>query len=126
MTYFFAWGTTAIILLCAGIFLLRVVIKRNKLSRDHFLCKLNRRLRRCHKFLGVLAIVFAFMHCSISERAAGLSSDLGEAMLILVILLALSYCLRKLLKHHWIKIHRILTALLMACFVVHAIWGICI
>jgi DMSO/TMAO reductase YedYZ heme-binding membrane subunit len=57
----------------------------------------------------------------ISARATGESSILGATLLVLLILLALTFFLRKLLGRHWKRIHQILAAILMAIAIYHSL-----
>jgi uncharacterized protein with FMN-binding domain len=95
----------------------------------------NRPLRRAfskiHITVGVLLIVTGVVHgilagnmadATVSDMAVApvlFTLNWGTLSLIVAILLALSYMLRKRLKRQWMVVHRVLTVLMIALVVLH-------
>ena len=93
--------------------------------------RLRRIFSRIHIGVGVLLIVAGVVHGVLAGNAQGATlSDMmvapllftwnwGTACLAAAVMLAASYMVRKLLKKRWMKLHRVLTVVLIALVIVH-------
>lgn len=120
MEAFFSWGSTVLVLLLSVIYPLRIIKTKYKLAEKHPVSRWNDFLRKAHKKLGILSIVFVWMHCSVSGRSTGVDSGIGVFLLILLVLLALSYPLGRLIGSKWMAIHRVLTVILLLGTIFHS------
>lgn len=112
-----AWLPALCVSLLSVIYPLRIICKKRQLPPSNLLCRINGFLRKIHKHLGMLVILFAFIHCRVSSQKLGLNS--GTLCLIVLVLLALTYLFRKSLKRSWLLLHRWLTVLLLVVIVLH-------
>lgn len=94
---FFAWLPALLIFLLTIIYPLRLYCKHEGLNQNHPLSKLNKFLRRVHKTLGGLVILFTFLHCRISSQKLGFNT--GTICLIILTLIFFTYILRRPLKN---------------------------
>lgn len=115
-----SWGSLVLVVLLSIIYPLRVLKSKFNLSINHPLSRLNSFLRIAHKKLGGFSILWVWMHCSVSERNTGTDSYIGILLLIMLILLALSYPLRRIVGEKWMLIHRLLTVALLLGSVFHS------
>lgn len=112
-----AWILMVLILLLVIIYPLRLCNRYKQLSSFKFFLKANKILRKVHKELGILAIIFTFLHCRISSQKLGINT--GTICLLLLMFLWCSYLLRKQLKKQWIILHRFLTVCLVITLIAH-------
>lgn len=120
MEAFFSWGSAVLVLMLSVIYPLRIIKTKYKLAEEHPVSRWNDFLRKAHKKLGILSIVFVWMHCSVSGRSTGVDSGIGVFLLVLLVLLALSYPLRRLIGSKWMAIHQVLTVILFAGTIFHS------
>ena len=114
-----AWIATV----CAILTALKYFAKKNK--------KMNRIFHDIHIPLGVILIAAGLIHgllagnpfgTTLSQASFGdilLTWNMGTVCLIFAILLGITYILRKILKKNWIRLHRVLTVMLIAAIVIH-------
>lgn len=114
---FFAWLPTVCILLLIIIYPLRIYCKSKKLSKKHIIFRTNKCLRKIHKPLGIITIVFTFIHCRFSSQKLGL--NIGTICLCFLLVLFVTYIFRKQLKKYWLLLHRLVTVLLIAALILH-------
>lgn len=112
-----AWVATISVILLSVIYILRKVSGKNK---DSFLYKINRRLRKQHKVIGVTALVSSLLHGLYSSLPI-LSGNKGTFAFVAIILLGLSFMFIKKLKGKWAKSHRALAALTCILVVLHVV-----
>lgn len=118
MNYGFAWLAVAIALILAVVYMTRKMIKNA--SNKKFWVKLNLKLRKYHKELGVLLIAVGLIH-GINSSFDVLSFNLGTLTWILSIILGLNWLFREPLSKsvQWIKIHRFLTVAFVLVLALH-------
>lgn len=110
LNFLFAWlSVFCMILLC-----LKFVTRK---LRWH---KANKFLRSIHIPVGILLILFSFLHSLFSSEAL-LSINFGTATFAISILLALTYICRKKLKKMWFFLHRLLTVAMVGLLITHII-----
>lgn len=116
---FTAWMAVILMVLLAVIYLLRVA---NKKIKNPTISAINKKLRKAHIPLSILFIVVSAVHGYFSTKGL-LSLNFGTICMLFGLLLGLSYWLRKAYKNAcvWIKVHRVLTVLLLGAFAVHMI-----
>ncbi len=101
----------------AVVYILRIINKKIKIK---WISVLNRALRKNHKSIGVILIIFGLLHGILSsDKAIGL--NLGTLSWVISILLGLSFVYRKRFKPQrlWMSLHRFLTVVFIAIFVIH-------
>ena len=93
--------------------------------------KMNRIFHRIHIPFGILLIAAGLVHGLFAGNPLGTTFrqaafgkrlftwNMGTVCLILAILLGITYLLRKMLKANWMKLHRILTVMLVVSLVIH-------
>lgn len=118
----FAWISVALIGILSVIYLLRVVNKKLFDNQVAWMKRLNRSLRKHHKWLGVLAIMTSLIHGFYSSVKI-LTPNKGTIMLIMIMLLGASFVFKKQLKtvKGFMFYHRILTGLTVVFFCLHLI-----
>ena len=121
MNILFACSSTLFALLLLLLYPARKLAAREAKEENGTPKAVYKALRIIHPAIGVLTIPVVFIHCRIAAQAAGESSGLGAVLLILLILLAVSYCLRKPLGRHWKKVHQVLAALFMLLTLCHVV-----
>lgn len=114
---FFAWLPAICILLLTIIYPIRIFYNHKRLLKTSMIFKANKYLRKIHKQLGILTIIFTFIHCRISSQKLGL--NIGTICLSFLLILLATYIFRKQLKKYWISIHRLVTVLLIIILVLH-------
>jgi len=117
---FLSWLSATLLLLLASIWPLRKIIAKYKLPKEHPLRNAHQWLRKRHKVLGFGVIGVVLVHCRIAEYTTANSGGIGHGMLAILVLLVLSWIIRKPLKRHWLVIHRSLAILLFILGVCHS------
>lgn len=114
-----AWIATV----CAILTALKYFAKKNK--------KMNRIFHNIHIPLGIFLIVAGLAHgllagnplgTTLSQASFGnilFTWNMGTICLVFSILLGITYILRKILKKNWMKLHRVLTVMLVVAIVIH-------
>ncbi|MGL4605957.1 MAG: FMN-binding protein [Eubacteriaceae bacterium] len=117
-----AWISVGLILLLSIIYLLRIINKGT--YKNKLIGKINKKLRKIHRPLGICFLIFGCIHGYFSSEKL-ISLNFGTLGIIIGVLLGLNYLLRKPLKGHgsWIKIHRYLTVLLIVTVGLH-LWQV--
>ncbi len=117
-----AWIAVGLMVLLLVIYVLRLWIQKAKLPKDGWQRKLNRKLRRPHKWLGVGALVAALIHGLYSSMAI-LTMNKGTILFAIFILMGLAFMLRKQLKSimPWMKVHRYLAVASLVFLLLHFI-----
>lgn len=113
----FAWLSTFGILLLILLYPLKRYASNHTLDTLHPINKSIRILKKLHKPIGVLVIITALIHGRFSMQHPGM--NFGTLCLLLTILLACSYALKKVFTRHWKTIHRILTWSLVIALILH-------
>ena len=113
----FAWIAMFAAVFLAIIFFLRVMGKGKKIK---WTASLNRALRKNHKSLGVILIIFGLVHGILSSDKA-IGFNLGTLSWVLTILLGLSFVYRKRFNPQrlWMSVHRLLSVLFALILVIH-------
>ena len=120
MTSLLAWGSAILILLLCCIWPLRLICANYKLKKSHSLGKLNHILRKAHCPLGFASIAAVYLHCRVAFHTTGQRSLLGAFLLVVLIALALTGMLRRVIPKHWMRFHQILTVLLVIGTLFHS------
>ena len=118
MNLFFSCFSAALVLLLELLYPLRKLVQKPK--EGGALAGAYKILHKVHIAIGSLAIPVVFCHCSLATRAAGQQSLFGAALLVLLLLLALTYVLRKPLGKWWKPLHQWLAAILMGITIYHS------
>lgn len=117
-----AWAAVVCVLLTAARYLAR--ISKNPTC--------NRLFHKLHIPTGLLALGFGLLHGLLAGNFPGgslllgpmlLTLNWGSACFVLMLLLLLSYLLKKQLKRAWMPAHRVLTLLLLAALAMH-LWDV--
>lgn len=111
-----ATGSIILTLMVAGIFVLRVMGKRY--SSDHWVNRWNRSLRKHHKFLGILFVVVTLVH-GMTSFTGIFKLTWGIVSWICLVLVGLSYALKKKLRGNWIKLHRVFAIMFIVLLMLH-------
>lgn len=109
-----------LLLLLAMNYPLRKICAKYHLTKEHPLKKAHQWLQKQHKLLGFASIAVVLAHCHIAEQTTGSQSAIGHGLILLLILLALTWLLRKFLKKRWMFIHRTLAVILLILSICHA------
>lgn len=116
----FSWCSAALVLLLALLYPARKMMQKRKPKPGSAPAAAYNILRKTHLAMGILVVPVVFCHCRISAHATGVRSGFGVVLLVLLILLAMTYFLKKPLGRHWKRLHQILAAVLMAITVYHS------
>lgn len=96
------------------IFVLRKLGKGK--DKNHFINVWNRRLRKAHKPMGIMLAIVSLIHGLASQTPA----LWGIVCCITIFLLGLNFMLRKkITKPNWMKVHRVLTVVMLITLVLH-------
>ncbi|MGN0329284.1 MAG: FMN-binding protein [Lachnospira sp.] len=111
--------------------LLGIMTSLKYIARKSKSAKLNRFFHKIHIPMGILMVIMGLLHGLLAGNAANtrlthayigtllFSFNWGTACLIVAVLLGISYLLRKVLKKNWMRVHRILTVVLLVFMVIH-------
>lgn len=120
MNLFFSCFSAVLVLLLELLYPLRKLVQKQEPNQDGALVTAYKILRKVHIAIGILVIPVVFCHCSLATRAAGQQSLFGAVLLVLLLLLALTYVLRKPLGKRWNPLHQWLAAILMGITFYHS------
>lgn len=117
----FAWISVILTALLSIIYVLGIS-SRNKGKFGKIAGKLNKSLRKYHKYVGVLLILTGLIHGMFSSQKV-LGFNLGTVVWVVSILLGINWMMRKQLGKlkGWIFYHRLLTVLLIGTLVWHIV-----
>jgi len=104
-----------------AIFVLSIIYNSTKAqlqNKDGLLFKWNKKLRKYHKPMGILAIIFALIHGFYSSFQV-VSLNKGTLTWLVMIFLGIGYMVRKKLKGRWAKSHRIMAFIVWVLLVLH-------
>lgn len=108
-----------ILISLACIYPLRKFAFKKRYPDSHPIVRLEAFLRRNHKKIGILLIVVTILHAKLTHQM----SIIGMILFIVSILIGLTYCLKRVMKCHWLTLHRWLTVLALVLLVAHIfIW----
>lgn len=111
-------GLFLTMLLCFK-YLMRRIARR---SKRQSVKKADLGFRKLHIIMGVALIGIGLVHGMLSaDDVRSFFFGWGFLVWILLVLIALNYCLRKYLKKHWLLIHQLLAWLISAAAVVHLV-----
>jgi len=116
-----AWISMIITLLLLIIYFLRILSKR-KTKLGNAIKNINRKLRKNHKYLGILLVLTGLIHGLFSTTKV-FTFNLGTIGWIVSILLGLNWMARKYTKRFkgWIYYHRLLSVLFVGLVIWHII-----
>ena len=117
-----AWVTVILMVLLLLIYGLRRLIQKGNVPKVSWVRMLNKKLRKPHKFLGIMALFTGFVHGYFSSVAI-LSTNKGTILWLLFGLLGLIYMMRKSIKIGlpWIKVHRLVAVATVVFLCLHLI-----
>jgi len=116
-----AWVTVTLAVLCTAIWLLRLIHKRWYPGQKNALYRVNRLLRRPHKWLGISMVISGGIHGLLSTEPL-LGWNLGTLCWALCIGIGVTYLLRKKLPGpSWMVWHRAATIALVCVLGAHII-----
>lgn len=117
----FAWISVIFAVLLSVIYGLRIAA-RNRGKIGELLGKLNRRLRKHHKYMGMMLILTGLIHGLFSTQKVW-SFNLGTIAWLVSILLGINWMTRKYFgkSRGWIFYHRLLTVMFIATIFWHVI-----
>jgi len=116
-----AWASVVLLVLVIAIWVLRVLVQKNIVSKDSFIFKANRALRKNHKWTGIAFLVVAFIHGLFSSEQL-LSFNWGSISFLFILIMGLSYLVkREFDRKTWVSMHRFLTLLVAATFFIHLV-----
>lgn len=118
----FAWLAVVMMALLSVVYILRIVNQKLYKNKHKGLKKINKALRKPHKWMGISAVVFGFIHGLYSTTAI-LTTNKGTILWLILIALGLSFYLRKVLikNYPWIKVHRVLVLASLLFLLLHFI-----
>lgn len=119
MNIILAYGTTFLILLSSSIYPLRKLTKHFNLLTEYGLYKIYYSLRRHHNILGIVSIFATFLHCRFSYSITKQHSLLGSFLLIVLIMIVLTFYLKKRFLRRWLLMHKVLSIVLILGIIVH-------
>lgn len=119
LNFVFAWLGVLCIILTLLKFITRMLSQK---TESKIFKTLNKMFMKIHFSFGNMAIFFGLIHGLYSNNEL-FSINLGTIVLIIIILLKLSFTLRKipLFKQLWLQIHRVLSILLIVLIIWHVI-----
>lgn len=116
-----AWVTVALAVLCTAIWALRLVHKRWYPGQKNALYRMNRTLRRPHKWLGITMVITGGVHGILSTDPL-FGWNLGTLCWVLCIGIGVTYLLRKKLRRpSWMVWHRAAAVALVCVLAAHII-----
>ncbi|WP_304509461.1 FMN-binding protein [Anaerotignum sp.] len=117
-----AWISVGLMVALSIIYLLRIGNKYLFDNKNQTLKKWNKRLRKHHRWMGILVIFTGLLHGILSSFHV-LSFNFGTILVVVFILLGLSFMLRKIFSKGttWIKLHRFLTILAFVLLILHIV-----
>lgn len=116
MNLFFSLLSALLVLMLELLYPMRKLAKRSAPAAVYKL------LHKTHIIVGMLVIPVVFCHCGITKSVSDKETLLGGPLLILLLLLAASYALRKRLGRCWLPIHRALAAAVAVLTLYHGIF----
>jgi|LGVF01.1.fsa_nt_gb uncharacterized protein with FMN-binding domain len=117
-----AWISVGLIGVLSIIWLMRLYIKKHRIKKERDVYRLNRMLRKYHKWTGISFVVIASVHGILSSYKL-LSLNFGTLIVVFSILMGITYYLRKKFNKgsSWLSIHRALTLMILILIPVHII-----
>lgn len=111
----FAWISTVSIFLLSIIYILRKTGVKNKNKK---VLKINKKLRKAHIPISIIAIVTAILHGYFSHSEL-FSLNIGSLAIVIMIIMGILTAFRKKDMKFWIKNHRFLTLISVAMLCIH-------
>ncbi|MCX7922539.1 MAG: FMN-binding protein [Clostridia bacterium] len=117
----FAWISVILAFFLSIIYVLRIA-SRNKGKLGELFGKINRGLRKHHKYMGMLLVLTGFIHGLFSTQKVW-SFNLGTIAWVVSILLGINWMVRKYVgkSKGWMFYHRLLTVVFIGTIVWHVI-----
>lgn len=117
-----AWISVGLVIALSIIWLMRLYIKKHGIKKERDVYRLNRMLRKYHKWTGISFVVIASVHGLLSSYKL-LSLNFGTLIVVLSLLMGITYYLRKKFNKgsSWLSIHRALTLMILILIPVHII-----
>lgn len=116
-----AWASVVLLVLVVVIWIFRILVQKNIVSKDSYIFKANRVLRKYHKWIGIAFLAIAFVHGVLSSQEV-FSFNWGSVSFFLIAIMGLSYLVKKEFdRKTWVSMHRFLTLLVAATFFMHVV-----
>jgi len=114
-----AWTSVVLLIMVIIIWILRVLVQKKIVSKESFIFKANRTLRKYHKITGVAFLIIALIHGLLSS-ANVISLNMGSICFFFILIMSLSYIIKsRLSRKLWLNIHRVLTIMVALTFAIH-------
>lgn len=117
-----AWLLLVFILLLSLPAFTRYLVRICKLSKTHWLSRVNKKLHKFHVQLSIICSVCMITHIILSYTVLKDLPLLGYIIGLLFIVLALSGYLKKRISPKWFTIHRRTTILILIAVLLHIIY----
>ncbi|MEX1377165.1 MAG: FMN-binding protein [Eubacteriales bacterium] len=114
-----AWLSVVLLIMVVVIWIFRILVQKKIVSKESFIYKANRMLRKYHKFTGIGFLAVALVHGVLSS-AELLSINWGSASFFFILFMSIGYLIKKkMTRKVWLNIHRALTAAVAITFIIH-------
>ena len=114
-----AWASVVLLFVVIIIWILRILVQKKVVSKDSFIYKSNRFLRKFHKYFGASFLIIAFIHGVLSS-AEILSINWGSISFLFIAVMSMLYLIKKKIQRKtWVNIHRVLTLAVVLTFGLH-------
>lgn len=117
LSVIFAWIAAISVVLLSIIYILRKIAGK---KTGTLLYRVNKSLRKYHKPLGIIAIVTGIIHGLYSSIPL-FSINIGTILIIFIILLGISFIIRKNMKGKWAFAHRFMALTVCILLIIHII-----
>ena len=114
-----AWLSVVLLVLVVVIWIFRIIVQKKLVSKESFIYKANRFLRKYHKYAGIDFLVVALVHGLLSSEEL-LSLNWGSASFFFILLMSTGYLIKKKMQRKvWLNMHRVLTVTVALTFIIH-------
>ncbi len=114
-----AWASVVLLFAVIVIWVLRILVQKKIVSKDSFIYKTNRFLRKYHKYAGIAFLTVALTHGILSSDEL-FSINWGSLSFFFIAFMSLLYLIKKKIQRKtWVNIHRVLTLAVILTFTLH-------
>lgn len=108
-------------LLLSVIYPLRVCCRNQKGDPNTRIKRMNRQLRKVHKYLGAAVILLAVSHGVLAFQRFGIPEITGVLAFLLLMLAGFTWLFRKRLKKRWLLLHRVFAGAIWPLMIAHVL-----